>query len=190
MPPNARITRDMIVDAAVEVARESGDASINARSVAGKLGCSTQPVMYHFDTIAELRSAAYEQADRLHTAFLLDVSPEEDPMMGLGLNYIRFAVREPHLFRFLFQSGTVISRDLEQIIDSGELQPVLAAMQEALGESREKVREIFLMLAVFVHGYASLIANNAFTYEENTAARYLERAFYGAVAAAGGEETK
>lgn len=33
---------------------------------------------------------------------------QEDIMLGIGLNYIRFAVEEPHLFRFLFQSGFAV----------------------------------------------------------------------------------
>ena len=51
VPPKAKVTKDMIIDAAFEVARESGVENINARTVAKKLNCSTQPVMYHFETI-------------------------------------------------------------------------------------------------------------------------------------------
>lgn len=41
MPPRAKITKEMIVDAAFEVARESGAEHINARTISQKLGCST-----------------------------------------------------------------------------------------------------------------------------------------------------
>ena len=53
MPPKAKITRDMVIDAAFEVARKTGAENINARTVSKKLNCSTQPVMYHFATIEE-----------------------------------------------------------------------------------------------------------------------------------------
>lgn len=56
MPPKAKITKDMVIDAAFEVAREIGTENINARTVSKKLNCSTQPVMYHFATIDELKS--------------------------------------------------------------------------------------------------------------------------------------
>ena len=45
MPPKAKITKDMILNAAFEVARETGADHINARTVAKKLNCST-PVSY------------------------------------------------------------------------------------------------------------------------------------------------
>ena len=51
MPPKAKITRDMIIDAAFEIARNEGAENINARNVSKQLSCSTQPVMYHFKTI-------------------------------------------------------------------------------------------------------------------------------------------
>lgn len=55
MPPKAKITKDMIIDAAFEIARKTGAENINARTVSQKLNCSTQPVMYHFATIEELK---------------------------------------------------------------------------------------------------------------------------------------
>lgn len=53
MPPKAKVTKDMIINAAINVVREAGVENINARTVAKKLNCSTQPVMYHFETIEE-----------------------------------------------------------------------------------------------------------------------------------------
>ncbi len=48
MPPKLRVTQDMIINSAIEVARQNGFENINARTVAERLHCSTQPVMYHF----------------------------------------------------------------------------------------------------------------------------------------------
>ena len=45
MPPKAKISKDMVVVAAFEVARKTGGEHINARTVSKKLNCSTQPVM-------------------------------------------------------------------------------------------------------------------------------------------------
>ena len=47
MPPKTRVTENMIVDATIEVVRQSGFENINARTVSEVLCCSTQPVMYH-----------------------------------------------------------------------------------------------------------------------------------------------
>ena len=190
MAPKVKITRDMIVDAAVEVARQQGYESINARTVARQLGCSTQPVMYHFATIDALKRAAYVRLDGQHTEYLLRCGPEADPLLSIGLNYLRFAVEKPLLFRFLFQSGYAAESSVSEMIDSEEMRPVLAAMQEGLGMDAERTRDVFVTLGLFTHGYASILANHTMTFDENLAAARLERAFNGAVAAVLQEETK
>ena len=111
MPAKAKVTKEMIIDAAFKIARETGAENINARTVSQKLNCSTQPVMYHFLTIEGLKKAVYAKSDRFHTEYLMGIKkPQKGVMLGIGLNYIRFAVEEPHLFRFLFQSGFVVEK--------------------------------------------------------------------------------
>ena len=184
MPPRAKITKDMIVDAAFEVARKTGAENINARTVSNELNCSTQPVMYHFDTIEELKRAAYKKADEHHTEYLMNI-PEtrEEVMLGIGLNYIRFAVEEPNLFRFLFQSGFAAGPSLLEMINSEELMPVLSVMQKAMDINIEQTKEVFITLALFVHGYASIIANNSLVYDETLITTHLEKVYAGATLA-------
>jgi len=188
MPPKTKVTAEMVVNAAIEVARQSGYESINARTVSGQLHCSTQPVMYHFSTIESLKKAAYKRLDQLHSEYMMNTRPGQDPILGIGLNYIRFAVEEPQLFRFLFQSGYAEENNLLEMVDSEELVPVLAAMQEGAGLSMEKTRQVFITVALFAHGYASIIANNHLEFDEKLIAEHLERTWNGAVLAAAQEE--
>ena len=188
MPPKTRVTAEMIVDAAVEVVRQSGFENINARTVSGQLHCSTQPVMYHFSTIDSLKRAAYRKADRLHSEYMMNTAPGQDPILGIGLNYVRFAVEEPQLFRFLFQSGYAEENSLLEMVGSEELVPVLEAMREGAGLSMQKTRNVFITVALFAHGYASIIANNHLEFDEKLIAEHLERTWNGAVLAAEQEE--
>lgn len=187
MPPKTRVTESMIVGAAIEVVRQSGFENINARTVSEQLRCSTQPVMYHFSTIDNLKRAAYRHADQLHTSYLLNTPPGQDPILGIGLNYIRFAIEEPQLFRFLFQSGCAEESSLLEMVDSEELLPVLSAMQEGAGLSLAQTKDVFITVALFAHGYASIIANNHLVFDEKLITEHLERAWNGAVFAAAKE---
>ena len=184
MPPKPKITKDMVIAAAFEVVRKAGAENINARTVSEILNCSTQPVMYHFATIEELKKAAFQKTDEYHTEYLMNIpETQEDVLLGIGLNYIRFAVEEPNLFRCLFQSGFVAENSLLEMVNSEELIPVLSAMQEEMNRNMEQTKEIFITLAMFVHGYASIIANNAFTYDEQLISKQLERVYTGAALA-------
>ncbi len=188
MPPRVKITREQIIDAAVAIIRKSGLDSLNARALAQELCCSTQPILYAFATMEELKRAAFARADQLHTEYLMNTPPEGDPLLAIGLNYIRFAVEEPQLFRFLFQSGYVAERSLKEMLDSAELTPILVPLQAELSLEEGKAREVFTILALFTHGYASIHANNDLDFDEKQAAVQLERAFYGAAAAVREEE--
>lgn len=190
MPAKAKVTKEMIIDAAFAVARETGAENINARTVSQRLQCSTQPVMYHFATIEELKRAAYAKADRYHSEYLMNM--EDAPkgaVLGIGMNYIRFATQEPHLFRFLFQSDFFSGSTLLDLIDAQELIPVLSAMQQALKVDMEQTKRIFLTVFLFAHGYASIIANNSPKYDQEHIRSHLEQAYRGAILAAQ-EETR
>ena len=51
------------------------------------------------------------------------------------------------------------------------------------------MKEIFLTVFLFAHGYASIIANNSLEYDEELIRTHIERAYTGAVLASQ-EETK
>lgn len=176
MPPRAKVTKEMIVDAAMEIARESGGEAISARTVAGKLGCSTQPVMYHFSTIDSLKRAAYEKADAYHTAYLWNIQGET-PMLDIGLNYVRFGAREKNLFRFLFQINAFSDKSLTELMEAEELQPILKTLSGEGGASMAQAKEMFRILFLTVHGYASMYANNEMEYDEETVAADLSCLF-------------
>lgn len=181
MPPRAKITKEMVIDAAFEVTRAEGTENVNARTVSKKLGCSTQPVMYHFAKIEDMKKAVYEKSCWFHSEYLMNIpETQEDIMLGIGLNYIRFAVEETNLFRFLFQSGFAVENNILQMVDAEELKPVISAMQEAMKLNEEQTKEVFLTLALFVHGYASIIANNSLEFDEAVVATHLERVYVGA----------
>ena len=65
------------------------------------------------------------------------------------------------------------------MIGSEELEPVLSAMREAMGLDAEWTKAVFLTIALFAHGYASIIANNRLEYDEAVISKHLERAYCG-----------
>lgn len=178
MPPKPKITREMIVDAGLSIAREQGIENVNARTVSERLSCSTQPVMYHFKRIEDMKRAIYARADEYHSAFIMDAR-EGNLLLAIGLNYIRFAQTEKHLFRLLFQSDGFAGKSIAELTTAPELEPVITAVGGAAGIDTEQARAVFRSLFLFIHGYASMFANNSLTYDERIIAKDLQRAFIG-----------
>ena len=190
MPPKVRITREMIIQAGFTIVREEGADALNARTVAQRLGCSTQPVLYQFSTVDEVRREVCRMADRYHSEYLMRVEEGQDPLIAMGMNYIRFAEREKPLFRLLFQSGELNGQGLATLMERPELEPMLEVFRQETGLSLLQVRRVFMALTLLVHGWASMLANNAMAYDEEEIVPVLETAFNGMVGAMQTEGTQ
>ncbi len=183
MPPKARVTRDMILDAAFALVRAEGQEALNVRALAKALGCSTQPILYNFATVEELKAAVYRRADDFHTAYIL---PRDgagpDALLRLGLNYVRFGHEERHLFRFLFESNQFGGMDLKGLLRGPGVNALVAILAGGLGCVQEQAEQVFLTFFAVAHGLASLLCNNAMAYDETECAGMLETVFRGVLA--------
>lgn len=178
MPPKAKVTRQMILDAAFAIVREQGHEQINARSIADKLGCSTQPIMYNFKTIEEIRTETYRMVDEYHSRFILPKG-DGNPLLELGLNYIRFGQEEKHFFRFLFQTNRFSGFTMEALMADPALSELIGIVSAQMGSGEDKAREVLFSLFACAHGLAALLANNAMAYDEEFLKSVLRTTFLG-----------
>ncbi|MCR4786960.1 MAG: TetR/AcrR family transcriptional regulator [Lachnospiraceae bacterium] len=179
MAPKAKVTKEMVINASFEVIRKSGHENLNARTISEFLGCSTQPVLYYFKTVDEIREASYEMADRYHTEFIMPRETAKNPMLELGLNYVRFGYEERNLFRFLFQTDKFGGKSIEDLLGDPGLSEILKIMATGMKADIEKAREVFLTFFCVAHGLASLFANNSMEYDEDQSRKMLEKVFEG-----------
>lgn len=187
MPPKVKITKKMVTEASFETVRASGHENLNARTIAEYLGCSTQPVLYNFATVDEIREATYEIADGYHTSFIMPKETDENPMLALGLKYVRFGYQEKNLFRFLFQSNKFGGRDVTALMSDQNLSGIIEVMAKGLECDIAEAVEMFLTFFCVAHGLASLLANNAMEYNEEQCTKMLENVFFGMFASRKGK---
>ena len=188
MPHKAKVTREMILDAAFDLVRSQGQEALNVRALAGKLGCSTQPILYAFATMEALKDAVYQKADAFHTSYILPAEAEGDEaLLALGLSYVRFGHEEKHLFRFLFESNRFGGMDLNALVRGPGIAQLVDILAGGLCCGTDEAEKMFLTFFAVAHGLASLLANNAMEYEETECAKMLETVFYGALASMKGD---
>lgn len=161
MPPKAKITKEMILNTVLEITRETGFETVNARSVAGKLQCSTRPIFTCYENMEELKTEflafAYAYYERYVARYRAHTNVR--PCLLLPLSYIEFARQETHLFKLLFISDMAL--DLRQAKDfykeEGNEKRARAFAQE-IGVEPGRAKEIFLDLFLYTHGIAVLTA--------------------------------
>lgn len=102
MPPKQKITRDAILETGFHLLKKQGMTAVNARSIAKKLGCSTQPIFSCFAAMEELHRSLLHRASQLYNLYIQEGLKSNNTFKGLNLYYISFAQEEPQLFKLLF----------------------------------------------------------------------------------------
>lgn len=180
MPAIAKVTKEMIIDAAFEIAKEMGSENINARTVSQKLSCSTQPVLYHFKTIEDIRIAAHKKASEFHINYVTNLSNKyERPMLEVGMRHIQFAVEEKNLFRFLFHSNYYTDVYLSDWLTEENWGSLFSILKIQAKVDNRQAYSIFSQIFLVTHGIASLLANNAMAYDEAYCINTLSNAYFG-----------
>ena len=161
MPKKPTTTREAIIEGAFRLIRAQGHEALTARNLAAFLGCSTQPIMYQFPNLDTLKDLVYRRADEFHSDYIM----AGGNLLETGLRYVRFADEEPMLFRFLFQSGRFAGLSLSDLIRAPEAAGLLSGVSAGQDLTPEDAAAFFEPLVAVVHGYASLIANNAMRHD-------------------------
>lgn len=157
MPPKVRITKEDIIDAAVDIVRKNGEQSINARNIATALNCSTQPVFSNFANMEELRLAIVDKADHLCQAYMKREveSGEYPPYKANGMAYIRFAKEEKELFKLLYMRDRSAETVPEETDVSSQMENIV---HNNTGLEGLELKLFHLEMWAYVHGIATMIA--------------------------------
>ena len=108
--PTQRITREMVVSAAFEIARTSGMEQVMVKNNADRLGCSVQPIYSYCKNMDSLRQDVVTEVNRFLQEYLESHIDRNDLFRSTGKAYIRLAEEEPHLFRiFILHKRSGIS---------------------------------------------------------------------------------
>ena len=156
MPAVRKASREQIIDAAVAVLRDDGFSAINARSVAKKLGCSTQPIYFSFKNMDELKAALTERAIELHTQRVRDSlrahEGNDSRYSSYGMGFVRFAAEEKRLFRWLYLEGKQLGPYQNDVL----LPEVIAVIVEEFGYTENIARRFHQDMIYFSYGLAIL----------------------------------
>ncbi|HJB68585.1 MAG TPA: TetR/AcrR family transcriptional regulator [Candidatus Fournierella excrementigallinarum] len=172
MPPAAKVTREMVLQAALDITRRAGFEAVNARSVAARLGCSTRPIFTCYENMEAMKADFLEYAFAFYEQRAAAWGEGEDPCLALPLAYLRFAREEPLLFRALFirEMALDMRRAEDFYREPGNVRKA-EAFARRLGVDPRAGREIFLDLFLWAHGAAVLAATGKLKLDDGEARR-------------------
>lgn len=158
MPPKVKITKNDIIETTLELIRKNGQDSINARSIAGALNCSTQPIFSNFSSMEELENEVLSLAYTRYLNFIeRETSRGEYPKYkAFGMAYIRFAKEEKELFKLLF----MCDRTGKDLTPGDDFESSVEIIIKANGISYEKASLMHLEMWACVHGIGTMFATS------------------------------
>lgn len=155
MAREVSIDRASMLDAVMNIIERDGFSAVSARTVAGELGVSTQPIYREFGDMDGLRLAAIGRGFEIFSHYL------EGEAIDQAVKYVMFATEHGKLFDFLFRGKHYTYDGLDGLSHSLiEDTRIIDKLQEITGLPREKVFRLHLCVWMALHGLATLAADN------------------------------
>ena len=178
MSRKATITQKEIVNAAFKITKKEGFESITSRKLAAATGCSTQPIFRVYETMDELKKDVYAKTAEYYSEYYAEFKKtHEVPFVDLGLAYIGFAQKYPHLFKLLFISGkTPDGKSMYDLVNGTE-ENVVKEINRATAAGAANAQQLFMQMWIFIHGAGCMAVTGDYDLDEATSVNMLESVY-------------
>ena len=178
LPTTTKITKEMILNTAFEIAREKGFENISNRELAKKMNCSIRPIYYQFKNVEELNKELYKKIERYFYEFLMNNMIKDVPLYKqIGINYIKFAIAENNLFKFLFMTETKDEPSAFITTDEKGFEEVVKAIKISTKLSDKDIKSFHIKMWIFAHGIATLSATKSVKFTDEQIQDLLSQEF-------------
>ena len=161
MSATKKITKDMIVDAALEIFRAEGFDAVTSRRVAFKLGCSTQPIYFEYKNMDELKNDIVKKVVGQLNEIFSSVSnegkeePDEFVYRSFGLSCLKFVQADPFVFRQIY----IVDGKIGRQVDNLRMPIILDILENKYGYKKETALAIHKMASCSLMGMAVFVSS-------------------------------
>ena len=171
------ITKSEILNAAFEMTRQKGFSQVSARTLAAKVGCSTQPIFRVYKNMEELGGELYDKAVTFFNDFYENSKKISDtPFVNMGIAYIRFAQEEQQLFKLLFMAEERHGKSLYDLLN-GTNGSVVKEINNAKFYGCKDPGGMFMRMWIFIHGSACMSLTGDYDLQEEETVKLLEESY-------------
>ena len=177
MPPKPIISRDDLISTAIQLIRENGMDSINARSLAKALDCSTKPLFRIYKNMEELKRDIIVELNAYYNSFMDSKMQDDNRLLSQSIAYIEFARKEKKIFNTLFMNKTMAGASLEDIVNAEWNRLSIENAKLVTGLPLDKAEMLFINIWLYSHGIATQIVSNDIKMSFNTITELMTDAF-------------
>lgn len=158
MGRKTQITKAIILDTALRMLIRDGYASITVKTLAAEIGCSTQPIVWHFENMSGFRQAFLDYCISYTKELFTVWNGSLDEMLTqIAGRYIAIARNTPHLFRFVFvdNKDECKNSDVVQALQLDNTKKIIDLLHAEKGLNAEQAAVFLMNYEFYIHGIAS-----------------------------------
>ena len=156
--PKQKITKEMVVNAAFQLAREGGMEQVLVKNIAARLGCSVQPIYSYCQNMDGLRTAVYAKVREFARGWFAQEKCSPGSFQAVGRACVRLAQEEPELFKLFALRRREGVSSLEELRQKEASPKVAQAIAAQLGLSMEQARRLHLDMLIYTVGLGTIFS--------------------------------
>ena len=162
--PKQRITKEMVVEAAFELAREGGMEKVMVKQIAAKLGCSVQPIYSYCANMEELKKDVLKRTADFFQEYVAEHMDMEDYFHNIGKSYLTLSKEEPHLFElyFLKKRPDCTATSLEELYEQECSPQVAQFLADKYSITLEAAKKLHLNMVIYNTGISTMMISSNF----------------------------
>lgn len=183
MPPKIKFTRDDIINAAFEIARQEGFNSVVARNVAKKLGSTVSPIFTAFKNMEELKKEVYFMAKTECFNYMSECINYTPAFKEFGLRWVQFALKEPNLYKLIFLGDGKSNNFIDSIetVFSDIIDILVNEIIHSFNISRNDALSLINQMIIHANGIAVFCMQNITDFDITQIGRLLSETCIGLV---------
>ena len=192
MARKVTIGREVILESALKMLIRDGYSSVNIKTLASEIGCSTQPIVWHFENMDGLRAALFEYARIYAATSATSGKTDVEGFEAIGAAYVRMAINEPNLFKYLYlgEAPFAQTHNVKDIATGEHNAEMIKKICDQTGLKRASVIRYIRNTIIYSHGIATLVATGMFTATEKEMMKMINNAADGFLLMEGADPKK
>ncbi|WP_270562852.1 TetR/AcrR family transcriptional regulator [Clostridium beijerinckii] len=175
MPPSTKITKEMILETGYELVITTGIESVNSRSIAKMLGCSTQPIFSQFPSMEELKQGIHDLACK---KFEHDVFCQENSDSFIRSSYLKvidLAKNQKNIFKLIYLSEHCIGENfINTRMNFESNKKIWHEIKLKYQINDNECSDILERISLLVQGIATVIATSNIQYRNEQVIAIVE----------------
>lgn len=175
MPPITKITKKMILECGYELVVTSGIESVNSRSIAKMLGCSTQPIFSQFSSMEDLRQEIHDFACQKFEQEVLNCDDTDSFMRSSYLKVTTLAKNQANIFKLIYLSEYCKGENfLNTRMNFESNKKIWNEIKLKYQLDNKECSDIMERISLLVQGIATLMATSNIQYNDDQIVSIVE----------------